>query len=385
MIANTRKINDLKNDIAYKMERERFISDMFSGYVEGGFIRGNDMVEDFIKAGKCPEVREMITSLSKDEIIENPYLRDIKVPKVEIKDIELGRKRFVPAETLMLYKEKTRDLDTFMPIDSYFICDKPLRFPAIVEGNTKVCWMSVEPSEIASFEDFIKEAKGKVCLCGCGLGYVAYMLSLKEDVESVTVVELNPNIIEMFQTYILPQFKNKDKINIIEVDAIDYLKNTDLSSFDYVNVDIWRDTLDMLPLYLPCLVVEANYPDVNFSYWLEPTLKDLFRKCLLEQFSGYASDRSELFEYANVIAKDILDNTDINTKQDLKDLIKLDDMREVLRMWYLTHPQLTAEYEKDTDLKNQKMLSFLNQIGGKEKAESREIKMLNKLFGDKLL
>lgn len=385
MIANNRKMNDLKNDIAYLMEREHYISDMFSGNVEGGFIRGDEMIEEFIKAGKCPEVRDMVKHLTKEEVMDNAYLRDIKVPKEENKNISIGRKRAIPANTVMLYKEKTRDLDTFMPIDSYFICDRPLRFPAIIEGNTKSCWMTVEPSEIESFKDFISEAKGNVCICGCGLGYVAYMLSIKEDVESVTVVEINPDVIEMFETHILPQFKNKDKIRVVKADALEYLQNTNLSSFDYVNVDIWRDTLDMLPLYLPCLVIESAYPSVNFSYWLEPTLKDLFRKCLLEQFSGYQDNRSNLFEFANVIAKDILDNTDINTKQDLKNLIRLDDMREILRMWFLTHPQLSAEYRVDSEQKMQGMLSFLNKVVGNEATNDPGIKMLNKLIGRELL
>ncbi|MDE5630580.1 MAG: hypothetical protein K2I70_03165 [Bacilli bacterium] len=384
MIANNRKINDLRNDIAYKMERESYISDMFSGNVEGGFIRGEEMIDEFINVGKCPEVKEMIEHLTKEEIMDNAYLRDITIPKATINNISIGRKRAIPANTVTLYKEKNRDLDTFESIDSYFICDRPLRFPAIVEGETKSCWMTVEPNEIESFKEFIDEAEGNVCICGCGLGYVAYMLSLKESVKSVTIVELNHDIVEMFESYILPQFKNKDKIRIVTSDALEYLQNTDLSYFDYVNVDIWRDTLDMLPLYLPCLVIENAYPNVKFSYWLEPTLKDLLRKCLLEQFSGFENKRSTLFEFANVIAKDILDNTDILTKEDLKKLIRLDDMREVLRMWFLTHPQLSAEYRIDSEKKMEEMLSFISAVMGSKHPKNQDSKMLTRLGNNKL-
>lgn len=362
MIANNRKMNDLKNDIAYKMEREYYISDMFTGTVDSGLIHGEEMIEKFIKVGKCPEVRDMITKLPKSDILDNPYLQDIKVPKITLNNIELGRKRFLPANTLAVYKEKTRDLDTFMPINSYFICDQPVRLPGIMEGETKGIWMSVEPFEINSFQKFIDEAKGRVCLCGCGLGYVAYMLSLKEDVKSITIVELNPDIISVFETHILPQFKNKDKIQVVEGDALEYLSNTDLSLFNYVNVDIWQDTLDMLPIYLQCLVVESRYPGVNFSYWLEPTLKDLFRSCILEQFSEYTNRKQRYFSFAHVIAKDILDNTDINTKQDLKDLLKLDDMRDILLHWYLSNPQLFTEYQKQ----NEKILQELFRIKEKK-------------------
>lgn len=39
---------------------------------------------------------------------------------------------------------------------------------------------------------------------GCGLGYVAYILSLKENVEEVTIVELNSDIKKMFKKYLKP-------------------------------------------------------------------------------------------------------------------------------------------------------------------------------------
>ncbi len=380
LIANNRKMNDLKNDILELLEKERYISDMLTGFVEGGFIVGEEKIKEFIKTANYPQLNEMIVQLSKEEIMGNAYLRDIKIPKTEIGNIEMGRKRFIPANTLTAYGEKIRNLDTFEPINSFFICDSPLRFPGVSEKGESISWMTVEPIEIQSFQKFIDEAKGNVCLCGCGLGYVAYMLSLKESVESITIVELNPNVIDIFESVILPQFKNREKVKVVQSDAVEYLEDNDLNQFDQINVDIWRDTLDMLPIYLQCLAIESAYPNVEFSYWLEPTLKDVLRKNILEHFSGYDTPRRQCESFMRRIALDILDNTDISSKKELQDLLKLDDMRDVLYHWYITHPQLFAEYQKVTDEENRNMLNFLNAFNRHRANKKDQEKKLNYPF-----
>ena len=39
-----------------------------------------------------------------------------------------------------------------------------------------------------------------------------YMVSEKENVETVTVVDTNEDVIRLFKKYILPQFKNAHKV-----------------------------------------------------------------------------------------------------------------------------------------------------------------------------
>ena len=65
-------------------------------------------------------------------------------------------------------------------------------------------------------------AFGNVLTFGLGLGYYAYMVSEKESVESVTIVEMNEDVIQLFKKYVLPQFKNAEKIKIIKADAFEY-------------------------------------------------------------------------------------------------------------------------------------------------------------------
>ena len=101
------------------------------------------------------------------------------------------------------------------------------------------------------------------------LRYYAYMVSMKENVESVTIVEKDKEIIDLFNEYILPQFKNKSKIKIINDDAFNYFKKD--IYYDYVFVDIWHDPSDGIDLYLKFKNLEKD--NIKYSYWIEDTLK----------------------------------------------------------------------------------------------------------------
>ena len=307
--------------------------------------------------GKCPEKKKEIVRLSKEEIMENSYLKNIVIEPAQIQQISLSRKkRRVLPNWLGFYKEESRNPENFQMQNSYFVCNGTLYFPAVIEGDTNAVWMSVEPCEIESFKEFIEEAKGNVLLCGCGLGYVAYMLSLKSDVNHITILELNPDIIQMFQKHILPQFENKDKISIVETDAITYLKNQDLKKYQYVNVDIWKDTLDMLPIYLECLGIEFKNPSTHFSYWLEPTLKALIQKHILMDISGF---RDDVYLLASEIGQDLVKQANLTNRRDVQQLFSLFCMRQQLWDWYQSHPDefqslKLQEGEIITDLKRQK-------------------------------
>lgn len=365
MVANNRKMNDLKITLQELIEREKYLCDCLDGFIEAGML-SKEKLEEFISEFKCPEKLNEVTLLQKEEIMNNPYLRDIKISETEVNNIKLLKKRIIFANTIALYREKQFDLNTFKQINSYFICDRTLRFPAVVEGDTKIPWMTVEPMEITSFQSFVDEAKGKILLGGCGLGYVTYMLSLKNDVESITVIELNDDIIKMFEENILPQFKNREKVKIIKGNAIEYLQNTDLSGFDYINVDIWRDTLDMLYLYLPCLEVELQYPDIKFSYWLETELKTMLQKAILRNIADVKSEDILLDE----IARAIVENTDIKNRDDVRNCLELKDFREILRIWYINNKELfeelkiKSEEHMETLLKKSDM--FLKKIKEKK-------------------
>jgi len=284
---------------------------------------------------------------NKKAIYANPYLSNIKIPRTIKGKFTLANRRILPRETVGRLKESTRCFkdDTLAQENYLYYCDENLRFPALIEGES-TCWMTVEPFEIETFEPFIKEAEGHVLLCGLGLGYVAYMLSLKPEVKSVTVVDLSQDVIDIFNEAILPQFENKDKITVVQGDAIEFMETTDLTGFDHVNVDVWRDTIDMLDIYLKCLEIESRNPSVKFSYWLEGQMKEVIQSSVIASLVGYDVD----FTYSRTIADDITKGVTIESIEEFIDFVRMDDFRRILLEWHLKHKDTKLSTRTVNDL-----------------------------------
>ena len=150
-------------------------------------------------------------------------------------------------------------------------------FPFIAINHKDVTWMSLTPNEIETMDKAVKEASGKVVVYGLGLGYFPYMISLKEDVKEITIIEIDENIISLFNKYILPQFSHKEKIKIVHADAFKYMQES--HSFDYSFVDLWHNPLDGIELFLKCKELEKE--GNKFFYWLESSFYILLRRCFI--------------------------------------------------------------------------------------------------------
>ena len=108
---------------------------------------------------------------------------------------------------------------------------------------------------------------------GLGLGYYAYMVSEKPEVESVTVVECDDDAINLFKQQILPQFPHGHKLEILKCDAFEFALSDRVKAFDCVFADIWHDPSDGVPAYRKLKKYERLLPKAEFMYWIEPTLK----------------------------------------------------------------------------------------------------------------
>ncbi len=221
----------------------------------------------------------------------------------------------------------------------------PFKVPALMVDGSPIYPMEVTPDEIISFNNRSENASGNVLICGCGVGFTAYTLSLRKDIDSITILENDPNVIALFKENIEPEIKTP--IRIIECDALEYLGLTpnskgqpqeDLRKYNYIDVDTWFSLEDMIYPYLKCLQLEQKYPDVKFSYWLESEfynkiVKEIFR-CLIKlrqsenAFKKYEGDNYMLTN----IAKYILTESDIEimTKEDLDIIISPENVRESL-------------------------------------------------------
>lgn len=120
------------------------------------------------------------------------------------------------------------------------------------------------------------------------MGYFAYMASLKDEVESVTIVELEQSVIDLFETFLLPQFENKEKITIIKADAIEYMRNLADGKYDYCFADIWIGIDDILP-YFAVKEIGKKFRQTAMEYWIEESFATLLSSYVwLEIIKGFS-------------------------------------------------------------------------------------------------
>lgn len=211
----------------------------------------------------------LLTCLDEEEYHNNPYYKLIKFNNISLGKWDLKQSKYKAYE-LFVKDDFMYDGDKIIPQLGYF--ENEFDFPAVYEND--VLWMSVTPNEINTMKEPINHAYGNVLTFGLGLGYFAYMTSLKDEVKSVTIIEKDKSVIELFNTHILPRFEFKDKIKIIRADAYSFLKNNlKDGDYDYCFVDIYHDAGDGRNVYFKFKEYESNFKNITFEYWIYNTIK----------------------------------------------------------------------------------------------------------------
>lgn len=215
------------------------------------------------------EMSKMIPKrLDASLLLEDPYIQNIKIPTVHAGRYTLTSAAYEPGE-LLEYDMPDFTKDPIIHRIGYF--DERIAFPGIYEGV--IPWMSVCPSEISSMRRHIRKARGRVLTLGLGLGYYQYMISLKSEVESIDVIECQPEIIELFREHLLPQFENKNKLRIIEADAFSYVGSLIGDEYDYCFADIWQNEIDGAWAYRKLRDSEERLSNIEFSYWIDDAIQ----------------------------------------------------------------------------------------------------------------
>ncbi|MBQ7332808.1 MAG: hypothetical protein IJW38_00490 [Clostridia bacterium] len=228
-------------------------------------------------------IRDYITKsvrvLDAEKYRENPYYKNIKIENLKDGDWEFRLESYEPYRAVIVGDMITEDDFTeYAPLG--FFREK-FDFPAVLEGGNE--WMTLTPVDLDTSDEAIDAAHGKVITFGLGLGYYAYMVSLKPTVTSVTVIEKSEKLIAFFKKHILPQFPNREKIRIINADAFEYAEfEMPKENFDLAFVDTWRDASDGAPMYKKMKPLEALSPKTKFLYWIEGFLKSRLRALKFE-------------------------------------------------------------------------------------------------------
>jgi len=260
-------------------------------------------------------------------LTENPYFKDIKLDSIDSDTVKY--------EKITIKKRTLINMDFSQPMGKYLFhyhpigyFEKDIDLPALTEGDK--IWMSPAISEIESMGLGIKRGHGKCLTLGLGIGMLPYLWQLKEEVESVTIVEFNKEVIDLFEKHIRPQFKTDKKLEIIQGNAFDYYNEEFLNKFDYVYIDFWESTEDGLGFYIRLMQKRIDLSHVD--YWIEdsilndvkyivaPFLFTLYEgKSIADFISSMDSEMKDLAKKANKYFK--TRNDVIRTELELLDII----------------------------------------------------------------
>ena len=255
-------------------------------------IDGSAEERVLIREDITPSVRIM----DADRYRGNPYYRNIKIPEIKAGKWELKREKY-PAYRGVIANDMIL-LPGFREIPPLGFFKEEFEFPAVLEDGNE--WMTLTPVDLDTSDEAIERAHGRVVTFGLGLGYYAYMVSEKQSVESITVVEKSQDVIALFKQYILPQFSHPEKVNIVNADAFEYAESVMPSErFDVAFVDTWRDASDGAPMYERMKALEHLSPDTDFLYWIENFLISRLRALKFADVED-ALDAGEEMTYAEI-------------------------------------------------------------------------------------
>jgi len=299
-IDKNNEIVNLFNDIKNNQVNTFLFWNMFEKYKK--VLMTPRIEKNFAESYKQLGIKDTpILKLSASELFDMPYNKNIKLEAVnnngasiELKYYNLKKGHIEPVD----FGNKDRYLRNYTTLACY---DKDINATVIVENGET--WMSPTLTERNTMALPIKKAHGNVLTFGLGIGYFPYNCILKEEVESVTIIEKNPDIIKLFKEKILPQFNTAKNINIVEGDLFDYYNNEFLKNFDYIFVDVWKNETDGLSIYEQMMKKDINTK--NIDYWIEDSilytlqqfvflyLKSLMEDKLNEHIKSFEDDEDE--------------------------------------------------------------------------------------------
>lgn len=199
----------------------------------------------------------------------DPFYQTVKLPEKTRGEWQLTHQEYAPYE-LFCYDDPVVMADgREIPCIGYFT--ERFRYPAVLQKGR--LWMAITPNEVETMKADMAAARGNVLVLGLGLGYYAFMTARMAQVDKVTVVEMDEDVIRLFEEEILPQFPHREKIRVIRDDAFSYVeKEAAGENYDFVYADIWHDVLDGTPMYLRFKALEGCIAGATWRYWVEKSM-----------------------------------------------------------------------------------------------------------------
>ena len=118
----------------------------------------------------------------------------------------------------------------------FFEAVKPLVITNLQEkrGKKWCNWMVDDPPHWRAMEIYAEHSTGKVLTTGLGLGLYLQALAKNKNIEQVTVVEKNPDVIKLIK----PHLPDLPKLDILVEDFYDFIR-WNKTQWDTIMVDLW--------------------------------------------------------------------------------------------------------------------------------------------------
>ena len=135
-------------------------------------------------------------------------------------------------------------------------------------------WMSDTPLEQSTNYDAHRQAHGDVLVVGLGIGMVSLAMCRKKEVRSVTVLEIEPQVVQL----VAPHVKHR-KLRVIVADGT--CPPIQGRHFDFIYVDIWpTSSSDNWPEMKPMLAMYRKHqrPGGVVDGWLKKHVQTEYNK-----------------------------------------------------------------------------------------------------------
>jgi len=257
----------------------------------------------------------------------NPYLKAINNLTFKEAGWTLTRNTS-KAYTLLPYQEEYAYGSNYNIKMGLMMFKSDYIYPSIRLYDTE--WMSLNQHEIRTMEVPIQLARGKVLTLGLGLGYFAYMASIKEEVKEVHIVEMDFELIKLFYKYLLPLFPYPKKIHIHKADAFHFIKTIKDRDFDYIFSDLWHDVSDGYESYIILKRAFKDFTYTRCTYWIEDSIIAFLRLLIVGIIKDEYYKNSNLYDKTQLLIKEKLNNYEINNSSDIDSLLCLKGMEKTI-------------------------------------------------------
>lgn len=277
---------------------------------------------DFIKKN----LRWETQILSAKDYEANPYIKALKGISFNEGKYRLDYGT-IKAYTICSYGEEYPYGANYAMNMALAMFDDDITYPAIYENGLELITLS--PYEIRTLETPIALAKGNVLILGLGIGYYAYMVSLKEEVKEVNIVELDKKLIDVFNKHLLPLFPHPEKIHVHRLDPYAFSDAIEDKEYDFIFANLWQGPTHGASSYLMLKHHFDNFKYTRCVYRLENTILNYLRNKVIDimkqEYYQIHDDRDAFDSYIASMLEDygIRDSNDIDSLLNVSGLNKL--------------------------------------------------------------